>query len=246
MAKDNYPLHIEALDRELDVGAYAGHLRAVAVGWDEVGHVAHYKDVSRPRAEQHSRIGARIAAGDDERLGALTLAKTSKDTLVSAKVALLKLFEARQKLCNIRQIHPFRNGLAHRLSIASHESAGRGRVPSRWIQKCGFLRAAVPRAASLIARHLSSKPMETLVKSLLSSGAKLTDAALERLLPSPDTMPHSIHRAMRHSVFAGGKRLRPILCMEAARMVAGTGEVPDGADSLGRGVGDAPYVFADS
>ncbi len=75
--------------------------------------------------------------------------------------------------------------------------------------------------------------METLVKSLLSTGAKLTDAALERLLPSPDTMPHSIHRAMRHSVFAGGKRLRPILCMEAARMVAGTGEVPDGADALG-------------
>ena len=75
--------------------------------------------------------------------------------------------------------------------------------------------------------------METLVKSLLSTGAKLTDAALERLLPSSDTMPHSIHRAMRHSVFAGGKRLRPILCMEAARMVVGTGEVPDGADALG-------------
>jgi len=75
--------------------------------------------------------------------------------------------------------------------------------------------------------------MDTLVKSLLSSGAKLTDAALERLLPSPDTLPHSIHSAMRHSVFAGGKRLRPILCMEAARMVAGTGELPEGADSLG-------------
>ena len=58
------------------------------------------------------------------------------------------------------------------------------------------------------------------VKTLLLSGAQLTDAALERLLPSPDILPHSIHRAMRHSVFAGGKRLRPILCMEAARMVA--------------------------
>jgi geranylgeranyl diphosphate synthase, type II len=71
------------------------------------------------------------------------------------------------------------------------------------------------------------------VKTLLSSGAQLTDAALERLLPSPDTLPHSIHRAMRHSVFAGGKRLRPILCMEAARMVAGTGEIPEGAADLG-------------
>src|ERR1700749_5108576 len=71
------------------------------------------------------------------------------------------------------------------------------------------------------------------VKTLLSSGVELTDRALERLLPSPDTLPHSIHRAMRHSVFAGGKRLRPILCMEAARMVAGTGEIPAGAADLG-------------
>jgi geranylgeranyl diphosphate synthase type II len=71
------------------------------------------------------------------------------------------------------------------------------------------------------------------VKTLLQSGAQLTDAALERLLPSPDTLPHSIHRAMRHSVFAGGKRLRPILCMEAARMVAGTSEIPEGAANLG-------------
>ena len=62
--------------------------------------------------------------------------------------------------------------------------------------------------------------MDSPVQTLLASGAQLTDAALERLLPSPDTLPHSIHRAMRHSVFAGGKRLRPILCMEAARMVA--------------------------
>jgi geranylgeranyl diphosphate synthase type II len=71
------------------------------------------------------------------------------------------------------------------------------------------------------------------VKNLLLSGVQLTDTALERLLPSPDTLPHSIHRAMRHSIFAGGKRLRPILCMEAARMVAGTGEIPEGAADLG-------------
>ncbi len=75
--------------------------------------------------------------------------------------------------------------------------------------------------------------MNPKVKDLLHSGVELTDAALERLLPSPDTLPHSIHRAMRHSVFAGGKRLRPILCMEAARMVAGTGEIPAVAANLG-------------
>ena len=63
--------------------------------------------------------------------------------------------------------------------------------------------------------------MDLHVEHLLKTGAALTDQALERLLPSPDTQPHSIHRAMRHSLFAGGKRIRPILCMEAARMVAG-------------------------
>src|SRR6202453_4711714 len=71
------------------------------------------------------------------------------------------------------------------------------------------------------------------VQTLLHSGAQLTDAALERLLPAPDTLPHSIHRAMRHSTFAGGKRLRPILCMEAARMVAANGELPEGIAKLG-------------
>ncbi|HEY5055958.1 MAG TPA: farnesyl diphosphate synthase [Acidobacteriaceae bacterium] len=73
--------------------------------------------------------------------------------------------------------------------------------------------------------------MDPSVRSLLANGVTLTDAALERLLPPPDTAPHSIHRAMRHSVFAGGKRLRPILCMEAARMVAGGGP-PAGVEEL--------------
>jgi geranylgeranyl diphosphate synthase type II len=44
------------------------------------------------------------------------------------------------------------------------------------------------------------------------------DAALERLLPAEETPPTSIHAAMRYSVFAGGKRIRPILCLEAARI----------------------------
>jgi geranylgeranyl diphosphate synthase, type II len=75
--------------------------------------------------------------------------------------------------------------------------------------------------------------MHSTVQNLLLSGAQLTDAALERLLPATDTLPHSIHRAMRHSTFAGGKRLRPILCMEAARMVAGTEDYPEGIADLG-------------
>jgi geranylgeranyl diphosphate synthase, type II len=44
------------------------------------------------------------------------------------------------------------------------------------------------------------------------------DSALERLLPSASALPVSIHTAMRYSVFAGGKRIRPILCLEAARI----------------------------
>ncbi|HKV06471.1 MAG TPA: farnesyl diphosphate synthase [Candidatus Acidoferrales bacterium] len=44
------------------------------------------------------------------------------------------------------------------------------------------------------------------------------EAALERLLPPETTPPPSIHRAMRYSVSAGGKRIRPVLCLEAARM----------------------------
>ena len=50
------------------------------------------------------------------------------------------------------------------------------------------------------------------------AGRRELDAALERLLPPADAPPAVIHQAMRYSVFAGGKRLRPILCMEAARI----------------------------
>jgi geranylgeranyl diphosphate synthase type II len=46
------------------------------------------------------------------------------------------------------------------------------------------------------------------------------DAALENLLPPDTTQPISIHSAMRYSVFAGGKRIRPILCLETARIFA--------------------------
>jgi len=44
------------------------------------------------------------------------------------------------------------------------------------------------------------------------------DACLDRLLPPESTQPSSIHQAMRYSVLAGGKRIRPMLCLEAARI----------------------------
>jgi geranylgeranyl diphosphate synthase type II len=69
------------------------------------------------------------------------------------------------------------------------------------------------------------------VKSLNNEAAELTDRALEDLLPSVSTVPASIHGAMRHSTFAGGKRLRPLLAFQAA--VAITGKLPSGIERLG-------------
>ena len=48
---------------------------------------------------------------------------------------------------------------------------------------------------------------------------RLVDAELDRLVPPEMAAPETIHRAMRYSLFAGGKRIRPILCLEAARAV---------------------------
>jgi geranylgeranyl diphosphate synthase type II len=73
-----------------------------------------------------------------------------------------------------------------------------------------------------------------MLKEILEQGRLAADAALEHLLPPATQYPASIHAAMRHSVFAGGKRLRPILCMEAARMIGGI--VPDGVDALGAAI----------
>jgi hypothetical protein len=73
--------------------------------------------------------------------------------------------------------------------------------------------------------------LTVMLKDTLEAGRTLSDAALERLLPAASQHPTSIHSAMRHSVFAGGKRLRPILCMEAGRMLSGS--LPDGIEELG-------------
>ncbi|HCC19947.1 MAG TPA: farnesyl-diphosphate synthase [Verrucomicrobiales bacterium] len=59
------------------------------------------------------------------------------------------------------------------------------------------------------------------LKPWLKSKQKEVDAALGRLLPRENTRPVTIHKAMRYSVFAGGKRLRPILCLAAAEACGG-------------------------
>lgn len=61
-------------------------------------------------------------------------------------------------------------------------------------------------------------------KQKLSLKISLVDQTLDRYLPSESTMPPTVHKAMRYSIFAGGKRLRPILVMAAAEAVGGRDE----------------------
>jgi len=57
------------------------------------------------------------------------------------------------------------------------------------------------------------------LRDYLAQQQRLVDAELDRLVPAETVLPVTIHRAMRYSLFAGGKRIRPILCIEAAHAV---------------------------
>ena len=54
----------------------------------------------------------------------------------------------------------------------------------------------------------------------LQEKAAIVNKELEQLMPAKDRYPATIHQAMRYSIFAGGKRLRPILCLAAAEAVS--------------------------
>ena len=62
------------------------------------------------------------------------------------------------------------------------------------------------------------------LKVYLKNQAKLVDQALKAALPKGNVRPATLHQAMRYSVFAGGKRLRPILTLAAARACGGDPE----------------------
>jgi len=62
------------------------------------------------------------------------------------------------------------------------------------------------------------------LKDYLHNRSALVDQALDRWLPAKDFLPHSLHQAMRYSVFAGGKRLRPILMIAASEAVGGSAQ----------------------
>ncbi len=55
----------------------------------------------------------------------------------------------------------------------------------------------------------------------LKERVRFVDSALDRYLPGADTLPTRLHEAMRYSVFAGGKRIRPILMLAACEAVGG-------------------------
>jgi geranylgeranyl diphosphate synthase type II len=54
----------------------------------------------------------------------------------------------------------------------------------------------------------------------IAARQKAVDAALDRWVPPESENPSTIHRAMRYSLFAGGKRIRPLLCIAAAEAVS--------------------------
>jgi geranylgeranyl diphosphate synthase, type II len=56
----------------------------------------------------------------------------------------------------------------------------------------------------------------------LADRSRQVDRALDRFLPKENARPATIHKAMRYSLFAGGKRLRPILCLAAAEASGGS------------------------
>jgi geranylgeranyl diphosphate synthase, type II len=57
-------------------------------------------------------------------------------------------------------------------------------------------------------------------RDYLQEQQQLIDCELDRLVPAESIPPATIHRAMRYSLFAGGKRIRPLLCLAAADAVS--------------------------
>jgi len=69
--------------------------------------------------------------------------------------------------------------------------------------------------------HSSSQMTAQDLAQYLAARKAEVEHALELLVPRPDAWPEKLHRAVRHSLFAGGKRLRPILCLAAAEALGG-------------------------
>jgi geranylgeranyl diphosphate synthase, type II len=79
----------------------------------------------------------------------------------------------------------------------------------------------------VFSRETSKIEKESLmdIQKYLSERKQEVDRCLDRLLPAADAHPPTIHRAMRHSIFAGGKRVRPILVLSAGESLGGKRDV---------------------
>jgi geranylgeranyl diphosphate synthase, type II len=71
-----------------------------------------------------------------------------------------------------------------------------------------------------LGEHLNFQRSFNLTQYLNRVGARINQA-LDKLLPPASADPPTIHKAMRYSIFAGGKRIRPVLCLAACEAVGG-------------------------
>ena len=72
-----------------------------------------------------------------------------------------------------------------------------------------------------VSPNKQAKPKSFSLNRYLDRSIKQVNAALNRHLPKASAKPKTLHESMRYSMFAGGKRLRPILCMAAAEACGG-------------------------
>jgi geranylgeranyl diphosphate synthase type II len=75
---------------------------------------------------------------------------------------------------------------------------------------------------------VTAKAVQVSLQDHLAAQVKDIDAVLDQWVPREDVDPASIHRAMRYSLFAGGKRIRPILAIDAACAVS---DAPTGVEN---------------
>lgn len=73
-----------------------------------------------------------------------------------------------------------------------------------------------------MSKRAQSKPKPAFdLSQFMNSSTESVNRALDRFLPAEKTKPATIHKAMRYSLFAGGKRMRPALCLAAAAACGG-------------------------
>src|SRR5262245_39106857 len=83
----------------------------------------------------------------------------------------------------------------------------------------GLSRKSAHKSKNASAKGPGKAPFD--LEQFLSTSTAVVNRALDDLLPPEETKPATIHRAMRYSVFAGGKRIRPALCLAAAEACGG-------------------------